>query len=284
MSASGARPLAASPTQPRPAPMPSLSQGFDDFSSGRYNEHSGYPQMQSQRPADYMVGSNGASQYPDLPTPYPGQPLNGQNYDAYQSSASLPSIREMPDRRESMLGSQANNGAVRTPFYQGDNLDHFPALTPGSEHGSYSSRRSSFYDPNTRSHTSYPTLGSGQATPTGDFSRYGQAPYEGAPRDYRSLYGDVDYPPQPASGAQQANFGVLGDSNDPRSKRRRGNLPKQVTDILRAWFHEHLDHPYPTEEDKQMFIARTGLSISQVCPGSAQRMTSHNVLTKSAID
>lgn len=63
---------------------------------------------------------------------------------------------------------------------------------------------------------------------------------------------------------QQSNFGVMGDPIDSKNKRRRGNLPKPVTDILRAWFHEHLDHPYPSEEDKQMFMTRTGLSISQV--------------------
>jgi hypothetical protein len=62
----------------------------------------------------------------------------------------------------------------------------------------------------------------------------------------------------------QANFGIMGETIDPKTKRRRGNLPKPVTDILRAWFHEHLDHPYPSEEDKQMFMTRTGLSISQV--------------------
>ncbi|EPS29024.1 hypothetical protein PDE_03970 [Penicillium oxalicum 114-2] len=63
---------------------------------------------------------------------------------------------------------------------------------------------------------------------------------------------------------QPANFGIMGDAIDPKTKRRRGNLPKPVTDILRAWFHEHLDHPYPSEEDKQMFMTRTGLSISQI--------------------
>jgi hypothetical protein len=35
---------------------------------------------------------------------------------------------------------------------------------------------------------------------------------------------------------------AMGDPIDPKTKRRRGNLPKPVTDILRAWFHEHLDH------------------------------------------
>lgn len=79
----------------------------------------------------------------------------------------------------------------------------------------------------------------------------------------------MGYPGEEAMAPQmmahgQANFGIMGDPIDPKTKRRRGNLPKPVTDILRAWFHEHLDHPYPSEEDKQMFMTRTGLSISQV--------------------
>ncbi|KAH0555797.1 hypothetical protein GP486_006258, partial [Trichoglossum hirsutum] len=47
------------------------------------------------------------------------------------------------------------------------------------------------------------------------------------------------------------------------SKRRRGNLPKPVTDLLRSWLTDHLTHPYPTEEEKQMLMLQTGLSISQ---------------------
>ncbi|KAL2835117.1 homeobox KN domain-containing protein [Aspergillus cavernicola] len=70
--------------------------------------------------------------------------------------------------------------------------------------------------------------------------------------------------PQALPHVAQSNFGILGDPIDSKNKRRRGNLPKPVTDILRAWFHEHLDHPYPSEEDKQMFMTRTGLTISQI--------------------
>ncbi|KAL3475631.1 homeobox KN domain-containing protein [Aspergillus californicus] len=70
--------------------------------------------------------------------------------------------------------------------------------------------------------------------------------------------------PQGLPHLPQSNFGILGDHMDSKNKRRRGNLPKPVTDILRAWFHEHLDHPYPSEEDKQMFMTRTGLTISQI--------------------
>ncbi|KAL9577046.1 MAG: hypothetical protein Q9203_007599, partial [Teloschistes exilis] len=44
------------------------------------------------------------------------------------------------------------------------------------------------------------------------------------------------------------------------NKKRRGNLPKHTTDILRAWLHDHLDHAYPNEEQKQHLIRETGLS------------------------
>ncbi|KAK9470129.1 homeobox KN domain-containing protein [Dipodascopsis tothii] len=48
------------------------------------------------------------------------------------------------------------------------------------------------------------------------------------------------------------------------TKKRRGNLPKQVTDILRAWLEEHLQHPYPTEEEKNMLMMKTGLTMNQI--------------------
>ena len=46
--------------------------------------------------------------------------------------------------------------------------------------------------------------------------------------------------------------------------KRRGNLPKVATNILMSWLQEHLDHPYPSDEDKQRFMNRTGLMIQQV--------------------
>lgn len=88
---------------------------------------------------------------------------------------------------------------------------------------------------------------------------YGAHPYAS------SYASESEYSPMTHNHTLPAStFGVIGEPLDSRGKRRRGNLPKPVTDILRAWFHEHLDHPYPTEEDKQIFMSRTGLSISQV--------------------
>lgn len=101
-----------------------------------------------------------------------------------------------------------------------------------------------------------------------DPARYAAQQYAYSNSSNNSNNGEYDYTISPMAHSHtlpaSSNFGVMGDPLDARGKRRRGNLPKPVTDVLRAWFHEHLDHPYPTEEDKQIFMARTGLSISQV--------------------
>jgi hypothetical protein len=50
--------------------------------------------------------------------------------------------------------------------------------------------------------------------------------------------------------------------NDNKQRKRRGNLPKEITDKLRAWFVAHLQYPYPTEDEKQELIKQTGLQMS----------------------
>ncbi len=50
-----------------------------------------------------------------------------------------------------------------------------------------------------------------------------------------------------------------------RPPRRRGNLPKWVTERLRAWFTEHITHPYPTDEEKNRLMRETSLTLNQAC-------------------
>ena len=58
-------------------------------------------------------------------------------------------------------------------------------------------------------------------------------------------------------------------SGDGKQRKRRGNLPKETTDTLRAWFRENLGHPYPSEEEKQRLMKATGLQMSEFYfPGS----------------
>lgn len=56
---------------------------------------------------------------------------------------------------------------------------------------------------------------------------------------------------------------AMGVGTDNKQRKRRGNLPKETTDKLRAWFVGHLHHPYPTEDEKQELMRQTGLQMSK---------------------
>ncbi|TFK40705.1 hypothetical protein BDQ12DRAFT_733908 [Crucibulum laeve] len=64
----------------------------------------------------------------------------------------------------------------------------------------------------------------------------------------------------PSRSPQQVPSSTLVD----RPQRKRGKLPKETTDFLKAWLHRHSDHPYPSEEEKKQLCHATGLSMSQV--------------------
>ncbi|KAK7048104.1 homeobox domain-containing protein [Favolaschia claudopus] len=66
--------------------------------------------------------------------------------------------------------------------------------------------------------------------------------------------------PSPNRSPQSAASSTLVD----RPQRKRGKLPKETTDFLKAWLHRHSDHPYPSEEEKKQLCHATGLSMSQV--------------------
>lgn len=63
---------------------------------------------------------------------------------------------------------------------------------------------------------------------------------------------------------QQYHDGYHDMGQDTKQRKRRGNLPKDTTDKLRTWFHAHLTHPYPTEDEKQDLMNRTGLQMSKL--------------------
>ncbi|CAK7220357.1 homeodomain super [Sporothrix bragantina] len=91
------------------------------------------------------------------------------------------------------------------------------------------------------------------------------APYHHRPQ--QDYYGSNDYRNRGPS-ASHGN-GVLGGVangrlNDSNQRKRRGNLPKETTDKLRAWFADHLHHPYPSEDEKQDLMEQTGLQMNQI--------------------
>lgn len=82
-------------------------------------------------------------------------------------------------------------------------------------------------------------------------------PYE------RHHYAPAAYPPAHYH-PDFVRYGDVGHgAGDTRQRKRRGNLPKETTDKLRAWFVAHLHHPYPTEDEKQELMRQTGLQMSE---------------------
>ncbi|KAK3996017.1 pah5 homeobox protein encoded by the pah5 protein [Cladorrhinum sp. PSN332] len=62
----------------------------------------------------------------------------------------------------------------------------------------------------------------------------------------------------------RGEMAVMGMNGESKQRKRRGNLPKETTDKLRAWFVAHLHHPYPTEDEKQELMRQTGLQMNQI--------------------
>ena len=265
-------PTATSPKlqvmQPLSSTMPPLAQGFDELSGQQLDLGRLMPNA-SQRQSETMFRHNVSMQYSDFSSSYHAQNhfvnqshLNSQN--VHNRSPNLPSLRYMRSDRPSN-GMETTYGM---PFPYNDSFGYTYGNGYEPEHSHYSSTRTPMYDQVQRHHQNYnDSNGNGGMIPstqakhlsTYDTSRGFAPPSVG--------YVDAEYSPlspRPMNGAPYSNFGIHGDAGDSRSKKRRGNLPKPVTDILRAWFHEHLDHPYPSEDDKQTLIARTGLTISQV--------------------
>lgn len=65
-------------------------------------------------------------------------------------------------------------------------------------------------------------------------------------------------------GVVRAHPYAMGGEAQPPTKKRRGNLPRPVTDILRNWLDEHIHHPYPTEAEKNHLMRQTGLTLNQI--------------------
>ncbi|KAF2265070.1 hypothetical protein CC78DRAFT_579755 [Lojkania enalia] len=57
---------------------------------------------------------------------------------------------------------------------------------------------------------------------------------------------------------------TLGVDHNSFNRKRRGNLPKEATGILKAWFSSHRESPYPTEEEKVILCHQTNLTLNQV--------------------
>lgn len=65
-----------------------------------------------------------------------------------------------------------------------------------------------------------------------------------------------------AAGADDgAVEGFIASAMDNCQKRRRSNLPRGATTLLRRWLTEHREHPYPNDEEKKALCESTGLNL-----------------------
>ncbi|KAL7934444.1 hypothetical protein V8C35DRAFT_28169 [Trichoderma chlorosporum] len=87
----------------------------------------------------------------------------------------------------------------------------------------------------------------------------------GRPYDRASFSAGTYHNPHYVETNHSHPYGELGAmAGESKQRKRRGNLPKETTDKLRSWFISHLQHPYPTEDEKQELVRQTGLQMNQI--------------------
>ncbi|MCJ1364935.1 hypothetical protein MMC16_004052 [Acarospora aff. strigata] len=205
-----------------------------------------------------------------------------QQCDSADRRVSLASNRSSADRLRaspllpSMPGLRASPQRVQYEIEEPDHVN-LPSLFGNSSGAlsNYSPRdRPSLYDARRDTAQTYPPMWD-YDLPSPQTAPYNSLPYtqHRHASDSAQLSSNFDGSAMHGPGHQQLSFEMVGDYPDHRNKRRRGNLPKAVTDILRSWFHDHISHPYPSEDEKQILMARTGLTISQVRLTTLSRFT-----------
>ncbi|KIX03650.1 uncharacterized protein Z518_07203 [Rhinocladiella mackenziei CBS 650.93] len=231
------------PVQPQTSPMAFPADAASQIQvNGLGSSHQ--LQTPTRTPAEYSSPWSSSSSFTDAAVSMNTQPaLSTQSQSfAGMSQPMIPS--DTPDYASTYsLGRQVPTG--------NDSPDSFSRWrTPQVG----STQR---YNPYLMSERSY--------NPSLDYGRYGQSfdQYR-SPLGYDGGYRSLDTSPYHMKYSQLLSYPIMGYSSHANGRRRRGNLPKPITDILRRWLQEHLDHPYPTDEQKQIFIQRTGLTISQI--------------------
>lgn len=220
--------------------------------------------------------------------------LGNDSVDAYHAN-SYPFPGRAPDYR--MSNGLSSAPPFSTDFRSSHSLPPVPGLASSSRGSSldieterplnpsvYSSHHSSRpssatlsdHDHRGPSHSQdyrYPQSTYRSSSP-GSYSQHGHPPYYShsygplsgsQPGDSRGVHStDGRSPFSPTGSNCELAMDHYDQDRTLDRKRRRGNLPKQVTDLLRSWLNDHIHHPYPTEDEKQMLMAQTGLTIHQV--------------------
>ncbi|KAH7913430.1 hypothetical protein BJ138DRAFT_1146188 [Hygrophoropsis aurantiaca] len=285
---------AESHTRYRPSPYPSASARRSHASSnhsGLSSYHfpssdtqeedrvSGRPRLTADTHLNYSYGES---------SPYPNTALSSATPSSSQFSASNFTSPLTPDLR--------SQGVSAATYVEGENWSGSPSgiARPGSTPGQLSPGGPVKYDDNGR-HPAYNTSLSQSQMYTSSARISGQQDRRLFPTS-SGVKDDWTFPNQdfvlpsnnnntngnnnsaytssPMSSSQAPSSAAATSPRSPqtvpsstlvdRPTRKRGKLPKETTDYLKAWLHRHSDHPYPSEEEKKQLCHATGLSMSQV--------------------
>ncbi|KAI1353100.1 hypothetical protein F5Y01DRAFT_68090 [Xylaria sp. FL0043] len=182
-----------------------------------------------------------------LGRPIRTSPANSETHDLVEARPMLPSFPLLEFERgvsERMLGHTSDDYMAESS--RRNSLAHsvVPVTSPYLDHGSQGYRSigfaHSYHHPNRLQ-----SLSVGSA-------HFDLPPYS------PGVYG----PSFPEMYMRVGDYAVPG--GEGKQRKRRGNLPKETTDILRRWFIGHLNHPYPTEDEKQELMKQTGLQMNQI--------------------
>ncbi|KIK26660.1 hypothetical protein PISMIDRAFT_675563 [Pisolithus microcarpus 441] len=195
----------------------------------------GSPLTPDLRPVSYIEGDSWSNSPPGIarPSSTPGQPpMSGPiKYDDTMRHSSFNGQPQMYPNTDRLAGQQ-------------DRRVYPTSSAPKSEEWSFANHQDFVLPQSNPYNTTSTSLPNTQQPPTTGTATPVQPPSSSPTRSPQQ-------PPAPST---------LVD----RPTRKRGKLPKETTDYLKAWLHRHSDHPYPSEEEKKQLCHATGLSMSQV--------------------
>ncbi|KAM5345467.1 hypothetical protein ACJ41O_011329 [Fusarium nematophilum] len=181
---------------------------------------------------------------PYAPNGSTSHPAPMEMNDRMESRPTLPSLP--PPRSLEREAAPVNRGPAPVDGYRGSH----PSM-PHSGPSVPEPAPSTYREPNYGYPYHHPTRY--QSLSAGSVHSFDRTPFTAG--GYSTTYQDF------------VRFGEMGPASlngDNKQRKRRGNLPKETTDKLRAWFVAHLQHPYPTEDEKQELMRQTGLQMNQI--------------------
>ncbi|KZP19276.1 hypothetical protein FIBSPDRAFT_1045637 [Athelia psychrophila] len=236
-----------------------VSHSYSDQSASSSNGYISTPATSAYPSTGFNSPMNSSTEYlPRTAQPFDG--ANGTSWDANNGGA--------PGTGIARPGSGGQPGDAHPAIKYEESLRHSLSQQP-QQNGMYAGTRIS----GQQERAAQSNSSSRYATPKSEEWNFPHQdfvlPSNAAPFNQQAHPHSGPTTPQPpflnvASQQQRSPQQQQPSSLVERPPRKRGKLPKETTDYLKAWLHRHSDHPYPSEEEKKQLCMATGLSMSQV--------------------